>query len=240
MGLAYTSSLQAGEEIAAGLLEPVLESFAPARDSLFIYFPCIEPEPAEAARFRESLCAHRAVGVVATEVAQPERSSMRPVKSLSAAAARGIALAAQGFATARSGCRESRPGAAQIEKVGLVQIDSVSAVVRSHYLPLFSRLGPYPTAQLDQLAYGGRRRRLFEYWGHEASLLPVASQPLLRWRMARAAQGQGIYSGSPGSAASGAAISRMCWPRCASGVRSAPRKCLRWWCRYRRSWCRGY
>lgn len=121
---------------------------------------------------------------------------MRPVESLSAAAARRIALAAQGFATARSGMPPSPTQAQrQIERLGLVQIDSVSAVVRSHYLPLFSRLGPYPTALLDQLAYGGRRRRLFEYWGHEASLLPVASQPLLRWRMARAAQCQGIYSG---------------------------------------------
>ena len=66
-------------------------------------------------------------------------------------------------------------------------------MVRSHYLPLFSRLGPYPCGLLDQLAYDGRRRKLFEYWGHEASLLPVRLQPMLRWRMARAAAGQGTY-----------------------------------------------
>jgi uncharacterized protein YcaQ len=83
----------------------------------------------------------------------------------------------------------------QLGRLGLVQIDSVSAVVRSHYLPLFSRLGPYPRDELDQLAYAGRRRRLFEYWGHEASLLPVEAQPLFRWRMARARAGQGIYGG---------------------------------------------
>ncbi|MFZ1430311.1 MAG: crosslink repair DNA glycosylase YcaQ family protein [Geminicoccaceae bacterium] len=121
---------------------------------------------------------------------------MRRPESLSAAATRRIALAAQGFAQTRL----PQPATAsqamrQIERLGLVQIDSVSAVVRSHYLPLFSRLGPYPPALLDRLAYDGRRRRLFEYWGHEASLLPVTSQPLLRWRMARAAQGQGIYGG---------------------------------------------
>lgn len=121
---------------------------------------------------------------------------MRPVDSLSAAAARRIALAAQGFGRPRLDAPPSPAQAQrQIERLGLVQIDSVSAVVRSHYLPLFSRLGPYPHALLDRLAYDGRRRRLFEYWGHEASLLPVASQPLLRWRMARAAAGQGIYGG---------------------------------------------
>jgi uncharacterized protein YcaQ len=83
----------------------------------------------------------------------------------------------------------------RIDGLGALQIDSVSAVVRSHYLPLFSRLGPYSRPLLDGLAYDGRRRRLFEYWGHEASLLPVAIQPLLRWRMARAREGRGIYSG---------------------------------------------
>ena len=83
----------------------------------------------------------------------------------------------------------------QVERLGLVQINSVSAVVRSHYLPLFSRLGPYRRELLDELAYAGRRRRLFEYWGHEASLLPVMAQPLFRWRMERAAAGQGIYAG---------------------------------------------
>jgi uncharacterized protein YcaQ len=66
--------------------------------------------------------------------------------------------------------------------------------VRSHYLPAFSRLGHYQAEHLDELAWGrARRRRLFEYWGHEASLLPQELYPLLRWRMRRAADGQGIY-----------------------------------------------
>ncbi len=122
---------------------------------------------------------------------------LRSRDSLSAAAARRIALAAQGFG---GGPRPTGPAARaamlrQIARLGLLQIDSVSAVVRSHYLPLFSRLGPYPRAELDRLAYAGRQRRLFEYWGHEASLLPMEAQPLLRWRMARARAGQGIYGG---------------------------------------------
>jgi uncharacterized protein len=117
---------------------------------------------------------------------------------LSAAEARGAALAAQGMGRPRPNGRidagRLRRG---IDDVGLLQLDSVNALCRSHYLPLFSRLGPYPQATLDRLAShadtadgpatrAGRDRSLFEYWGHEASLLPVELQPLLRWRMARA------------------------------------------------------
>ena len=76
----------------------------------------------------------------------------------------------------------------------MLQIDSVNALVRSHYLPLYSRLGNYPQKLLDQAAWSqGRQRKLFEYWGHEASLLPVELYPLMRWRMQRASQGEGIY-----------------------------------------------
>jgi uncharacterized protein YcaQ len=81
-----------------------------------------------------------------------------------------------------------------VQRLGVLQIDSVNAVVRSHYLPLFSRLGDYPLAMLDEMAWGrGRQRKMFEYWGHEASLLPLELYPAMAWRKARAAQGKGIY-----------------------------------------------
>ncbi|MGB5103323.1 MAG: crosslink repair DNA glycosylase YcaQ family protein [Steroidobacteraceae bacterium] len=117
-------------------------------------------------------------------------------RSVSLPEARRIALAAQGLARPRP----SRPVAvADVVRVaralGLLQIDSVNVLVRAHYLPLYSRLGPYAHELLDQSAYAGRRRRLFEYWGHEASLIPVETQPLLRWRMERARRGVGVWRG---------------------------------------------
>ncbi|TGV95533.1 crosslink repair DNA glycosylase YcaQ family protein, partial [Mesorhizobium sp. M2E.F.Ca.ET.154.01.1.1] len=81
-----------------------------------------------------------------------------------------------------------------LSRTGLLQIDSVSAVVRAHYMPLYSRLGPYPLTLLDNAAVT-RKRSVFEYWAHEASFLPVETYPLMRWRMQRAEQGEEMYLG---------------------------------------------
>ncbi len=111
----------------------------------------------------------------------------RPIERLSAAQARRIALAAQGFADPRPAGPPTGWAVRRLfDRVGLVQIDSVNVLQRAHYLPLFSRAGPYDADLLDRSAHYAPRR-LFEYWGHEASLLPVALQPALRWRMDRAA-----------------------------------------------------
>ncbi|WP_421999025.1 winged helix-turn-helix domain-containing protein [Reyranella sp.] len=112
----------------------------------------------------------------------------RQSTSLSASQARRIALAAQGFDVGRP-ARPPNAGPLKrtVDRLGLLQIDSVNVLARAHYLPLFSRLGAYDAGLLDRLAWGPRRQRsLFEFWAHEASLLPLSAQPLLRWRMQRA------------------------------------------------------
>jgi uncharacterized protein YcaQ len=109
--------------------------------------------------------------------------------SISAEEARRIALAAQGFAEPRPSARLDRRHLRRvIAQIGLLQIDSVNVLVRSHYMPLFSRLGAYAPELLDASWLGAPvNRELFEYWGHMASLMPYEMHPLLRWRMAAAA-----------------------------------------------------
>ena len=114
----------------------------------------------------------------------PDRTPTR----LSLARARRIALAAQGFGRPRpQQPPTTRQIAALVQRLGILQLDSVNVFSRSHYMPVFSRLGPYDRALLDRIAgHGNGRvdRRLIEYWAHEASLIPVELHPLMRWRMA--------------------------------------------------------
>jgi uncharacterized protein YcaQ len=110
--------------------------------------------------------------------------------TLAPAVARRIALAAQGFGRRRPGGQGSEPNAKRIreliDRLGVLQLDSVNVFARAHYMPVFSRLGPYDRTVLDRLTAhtaGRVNRRFVEYWAHEASLIPIESYPLFRWRM---------------------------------------------------------
>lgn len=106
------------------------------------------------------------------------------VESLSPALARRIALAAQGFGRPSAPNPGTRQLNLAIERLGLLQLDSVNVFERSHYLPLFARLGAYDKAGLDRLTFA-RSGRYIEYWAHEAAIIPVDTWPLMRWRMQR-------------------------------------------------------
>jgi len=101
---------------------------------------------------------------------------------VSPALARRISLAAQGFGAAPPPTVGIRQLTALVNRLELLQIDSVNVFERSHYMPAFSRLGAYDKTQLDRLTTG-REARFTEYWAHEASFLPVDLWPLFRWRM---------------------------------------------------------
>lgn len=119
---------------------------------------------------------------------------MTTTTSLSAKEARRLALAAVGL----SKPRPARPGPAafgsMIDRLGQLQMDSVNVLARAHYMPGYARLGDHDAALLDR-ASAGRKRRLFEYWGHEAALIALELQPALRWKMARVRAGTGGYVG---------------------------------------------
>src|SRR5262245_10647397 len=103
---------------------------------------------------------------------------------LSADETRRAALAAQGLSDARPDrSPTARDVLRTIDRIRLLQIDSINVLVRAHYLPLFSRLGPYDRTLLDRLTY--ERRALYEAWAHAATILPARFHRLLRWRAER-------------------------------------------------------
>jgi uncharacterized protein len=108
--------------------------------------------------------------------------------------ARRIALHAQGFQNQNRDAKKNWSAiASTIKDLHLLQIDSVNVLVRSHYLPLFSRLGQYDRGVLDKRTLEATHRHVFECWAHEASLVPMDMHYLMRWRMNRARAGNGTY-----------------------------------------------
>jgi hypothetical protein len=106
-------------------------------------------------------------------------------ETITVAQARRAALAAQGFAEARPATGITRRHIGRLtDRLRLLQLDSVNVAVRAHYMPVFSRLGAYPPALLDEAAWAPhssrRPRMLVEHWAHEACLLPAADWPLLQ------------------------------------------------------------
>ena len=123
------------------------------------------------------------------------------LQSLSNRQARRIALRAQGFLPQMRGLKriDRRHVQRVFDRIALLQIDSVNVLDRAHYLTLFARLGAYDSSVADRLLLdvpkGAQSKDYFEYWGHEASLLPVSLYPALRWRMERAGRHEGLWGG---------------------------------------------
>ena len=123
------------------------------------------------------------------------------LQSLSNRQARRIALKAQGFLPQHRGLKRAdrRHLDAIFNAIGLLQIDSVNVLDRAHYLTLFARLGNYDRALIDRAAHAvtpaAKQKDYFEYWGHEASILPVSLYPALKWRMDQAARHEGLWKG---------------------------------------------
>lgn len=103
--------------------------------------------------------------------------------SISAQQARRIALAAQGFGKPHAPVGTRQLNLA-LRRLGVLQLDSVNVFERSHYLPLYARLGPYDKTLLDRLTFAPRSGYT-EYWAHQAAVIPLEHRPLWHWSMRR-------------------------------------------------------
>jgi len=148
---------------------------------------------------------------------------------LSTGEARRLAVAAQGFGAERPAAVTTDDIKHLVDRLGLVQIDSVNVLERAHYLPFFARLGSYDKTLLDQCAY--REHRIFEHWGHEASFIPVESYGLFRHRMdaAKARQRMHGIEGHPGYLAEVLAEVRERGPLSAGELSNPGERTGPWW-----------
>jgi len=114
------------------------------------------------------------------------------VDSLSQRQARRVALAAQGFKDPRHTAPTMRTFNRTLARTGVLQVDSVNVLQRAHYMPLFSRMGPYDTELLHR-ASEKSPRKLVEYWAHVQALMPVDLWPVMQHRMAEYRPKQGKW-----------------------------------------------
>ena len=119
----------------------------------------------------------------------------RPRTRLSLAQARRTALAAQGFLDPPHALPDLRTLLRAVGRTGVLQVDSVNVLRRAHYMPLWSRMGPYDTDLLHRASSGRRDRRLVEYWAHVQALMPVELWPVMRHRMASYREKRGKWWG---------------------------------------------
>src|SRR5690606_26085025 len=125
--------------------------------------------------------AHACGRIPPSPTSEGRASVTRVRETLSRGEARRVALAAQGLAASRPDSPGTRQLNQAMARMGVLQIDSVNVFARSHYLPLFSRLGPYDTAVLDRLLFA-RRPAYVESWAHVAAFIPVADWALFQFR----------------------------------------------------------
>ncbi|KRC46380.1 MULTISPECIES: winged helix-turn-helix domain-containing protein [unclassified Nocardioides] len=104
------------------------------------------------------------------------------MQSLSRAQARRVALAAQGFLDPPHAVATLRTFDRTVARTGVLQVDSVNVLQRAHFMPLYSRMGPYDVDLLRR-ASSGRQRRMVEYWAHVQAFMPVELWPAMRHRM---------------------------------------------------------
>lgn len=143
--------------------------------------------------------------------------------NMSSDVARRLALGAQGFADrAPSGAVDRRHLRRVMGRLKVLQLDSILVVIRTQYLPFHSRLGPYRADLLDRVAY--HHDEWFEAWAHEASLLPVAAEPLFRWMKDRVRSGHTTPGrGSRSSPSGRPGTCRVCSRKFGTGVPSLAR-----------------
>ena len=133
-----------------------------------------------------------APGAAGPSLSEPS-PTVTAVESLSLAQARRVALAAQGFADKPHETPTMRTFQRTLERTGVLQVDSVNVLQRAHYMPLYSRMGPYDVDLLRR-ASETRPRRMVEYWAHVQAFMPVELWPVMQHRMAHHRERRGKWS----------------------------------------------